>query len=105
MFTDFHDFSVNGKKRPYPILWYQTTRVKCEKCFYSPFYFVVVDGLAIDMSNRKLYWTDTGIETDSGQIILPDSIGKVNLDGNGKEIIMSEDLDNPRAIVVDSNGG
>ena len=22
--TDFHDFGINGKKRPYPILWYQT---------------------------------------------------------------------------------
>ena len=22
--TDFHDFSINGKKRPYPILVYQT---------------------------------------------------------------------------------
>ena len=25
MLTDFHDFGINGKKRPYPILWYQTT--------------------------------------------------------------------------------
>ena len=23
--TDFHDFGINGKRRPYPILWYQTT--------------------------------------------------------------------------------
>ena len=22
--TDFHDFSINGKRRPYPIPWYQT---------------------------------------------------------------------------------
>ena len=22
--TDFHDFGINGKRRPYPILWYQT---------------------------------------------------------------------------------
>ena len=22
--TDFHDFGINGKKRPYPIPWYQT---------------------------------------------------------------------------------
>ena len=24
--TDFHDFSINGKRRSYPMLWYQTTR-------------------------------------------------------------------------------
>ena len=23
--TDFHDFGINGKRRPFPILWYQTT--------------------------------------------------------------------------------
>ena len=23
--TDFYDFGINGKRRPYPILWYQTT--------------------------------------------------------------------------------
>ena len=22
--TDFHDFGINGKRRPYPIPWYQT---------------------------------------------------------------------------------
>ena len=24
MLTDFHRFCINGEKRPYPILWYQT---------------------------------------------------------------------------------
>ena len=25
--TDFHDFGIKQKKRPYPILWYQTTEL------------------------------------------------------------------------------
>ena len=24
MLTDFNDFGINGKRRPYPIPWYQT---------------------------------------------------------------------------------
>ena len=69
------------------------------------FTFIAVEGLAVDVLNRKLFWTDTGLETDSGQILLPNSIGKVNLDGTEKEIILSEDHDELRAIVVDFNGG
>ena len=31
--TAFHDFGINGKKRPYPILWYQTTVLRA--CQFS----------------------------------------------------------------------
>ena len=29
--TDFHDFGINGKKRPYLILWYQTIDIEYNK--------------------------------------------------------------------------
>ena len=29
--TDFHDFGINRKRRPYPILWYKTTTLLARK--------------------------------------------------------------------------
>ena len=53
------------------------------------------DGLAIDVTGRKLYWTDTG----SGRIEVSD------LDGGNRKVLIWQDLDNPRAIALhDSHG-
>ena len=37
---DFLDFDINGKKRPYPLLWYQTS------IFYNTIQFQVDRGVA-----------------------------------------------------------
>ena len=54
----------------------------------------VPDGIAIDVQNRHLYWTDTGT----------DRIERANLDGTGRQVIVQENHDEPRALVVDSTG-
>ena len=53
------------------------------------------DGLAIDWVARNLYWTDTGT----------DRIEVARLNGTSRKVLISEDLDEPRAIVVDPVSG
>ncbi|XP_072176421.1 low-density lipoprotein receptor-related protein 5-like protein [Diadema setosum] len=50
----------------------------------------VIDGLALDLTKDRLYWTDTGY----------DEIGSMDLDGSDNRVILSDDLDEPRAIVI-----
>ncbi|KAK7480297.1 hypothetical protein BaRGS_00028465, partial [Batillaria attramentaria] len=51
----------------------------------------VADGLAIDTVNGKLFYTDSG----------RDVIVSMNLDGTGETTLISSQLDEPRAIVLD----
>ena len=48
------------------------------------------DGIAIDWIARNIYWTDTGT----------DRIEVARLDGTHRKILLTEGLDEPRAIVV-----
>ncbi len=59
------------------------------------FCYTVPEGLAIDIENRLLYWTDNGTDT----------IEKANLDGSNIVKLFDLGLRKPRAIVVDSNEG
>ena len=52
------------------------------------------DGIAVDSENRHVYWTDAGT----------DRIERTNLDGNDRQIILEDDFQDPRAIVVDPAG-
>lgn len=52
---------------------------------YSP------DGIAVDWFSRNLYWTDTG----------SDLIQVARLNGTSRKVIISDGLDEPRAIVLD----
>lgn len=49
------------------------------------------DGLAVDWVARNLYWTDTGT----------DRIEVSRLNGSSRRVLISENLDEPRAIVLD----
>ncbi|XP_072050044.1 uncharacterized protein [Amphiura filiformis] len=49
------------------------------------------NGLALDIVNRRIYWTDEGTR----------SIERTTMDGIGREVIIQDRLDKPRAIVVD----
>ncbi|XP_072045350.1 uncharacterized protein [Amphiura filiformis] len=51
----------------------------------------VPDGLALDTANRHVFWTDTG----------SNKIEKANLDGTVRQVIIDQNLDEPRAILVD----
>lgn len=53
------------------------------------------DGIAVDWVARNLYWTDTGT----------DRIEVTRLNGTMRKILISEDLDEPRAIVLDPVSG
>ena len=48
------------------------------------------DGLTVEWVARNLYWTDTGT----------DRIEVSRLDGSSRKIVISEDLDEPRAITL-----
>ena len=48
------------------------------------------DGIAVEWLARNLYWTDTGT----------DRIEVSRLDGSFRKIVISEDLDEPRAITL-----
>ena len=52
----------------------------------------VCDGIAVDSSRSKLFYTDAG----------RDVIVSMNLDGSGEQTIISSGLDQPRAIVFDT---
>ena len=48
------------------------------------------DGIAVDWVNNKIYWTDTG----------NDNIEVAGLDGLGRLTLISDHLDEPRAIAL-----
>lgn len=53
------------------------------------------DGIAIDWVSRNVFWTDTGT----------DRIEVARLTGAARRVIISDNLDEPRAIVVDPVNG
>lgn len=53
------------------------------------------DGVAIDWISRNIFWTDTGTNR----------IEVARLDGSSRRVIISDELDEPRAIVVDPVNG
>ena len=53
------------------------------------------DGLAVDWVARNLYWTDAGT----------DQIEVSRLNGLSREVLISENLDEPRAIALDPARG
>ncbi|XP_070538617.1 low-density lipoprotein receptor-related protein 6-like isoform X2 [Ptychodera flava] len=53
----------------------------------------VPDGLALDIVNRHVYWTDAGS---------PQKIERANLNGTGRQTVISSGLDKPRAIMIDT---
>lgn len=53
------------------------------------------NGLAVDEVGEKLYWTDAGRKR----------IEVANLDGSFRRVIISQDLDSPRAIAVHHKSG
>ncbi|XP_071952596.1 uncharacterized protein [Antedon mediterranea] len=55
----------------------------------------VVDGLAVDGTGEKLYWTST----------VEDRIEVINLDGTNRTILFDTSLDEPRAIEIDTTNG
>lgn len=55
----------------------------------------VVEDIAVDWIGQNLYWTDYGMET----------IEVVNLSGENRMVLFSENITNPRAIEVDPRDG
>jgi low density lipoprotein receptor-related protein 5/6 len=53
------------------------------------------DGIAVDWIGRNLYWCDSGT----------DRIEVSHLNGSSRRVLISENLDEPRAIVVDPGEG
>lgn len=53
------------------------------------------DGIAVDWVARNLYWTDTGT----------DRIEVSRLNGSSRKVLISENLDEPRAITLDPTHG
>lgn len=53
------------------------------------------DGLAVDWIGRNFYWTDTGT----------DRIEVARLNGTSRKILISENLDEPRALCLDPERG
>ena len=53
------------------------------------------DGVAVDWVARNLYWTDTGT----------DRIEVSRLNGSSRKVLISEHLDEPRAITLDPTLG
>ncbi|XP_062863770.1 nidogen-2 [Trichomycterus rosablanca] len=53
------------------------------------------EGLAIDVTRRRMYWVDS----------TPDKIETARLDGSDRRVLFDTDLVNPRAIIVDSQSG
>ncbi|XP_060075020.1 low-density lipoprotein receptor-related protein 4-like [Ylistrum balloti] len=52
----------------------------------------VMDGIAIDVESRLIFYTDTGY----------DEIGVINADTYDRTVLINTDLDEPRAIVLDT---
>lgn len=55
------------------------------------------EGLAVDWSSQKIYWTDSGIETNRIEVS--------NYDGTHRKVLFWQNLDQPRAIAVDPRSG
>ena len=55
----------------------------------------IPDGIALDTISRLIYYTDTG----------NDVIGVISMDGKYMKTLVNDDLDEPRAIVVDNTNG
>ncbi len=53
------------------------------------------DGLAVDSTGRKIYWTDTGKHR----------IEVANLDSSMRKVLIWEDLDSPRSIALHYDAG
>ena len=53
------------------------------------------DGLAVDSTGRKLYWTDTGTNR----------IEVATLQGHMRKALIWDDLDKPRAITLHYDAG
>ena len=53
------------------------------------------DGLAVDWVHGHLYWTDTGL----------DHIEVATLDGSMRRVLISDHLDEPRAIALHPSKG
>jgi low density lipoprotein receptor-related protein 5/6 len=53
------------------------------------------EGIAVDWIGRNLYWSDTGT----------DRIEVSRLNGTSRRVLVSENLDKPRAIAVDPGEG
>ena len=53
------------------------------------------EGIAVDWIGRNLYWSDSGT----------DRIEVSHLNGSSRRVLISENLDEPRAIVVDPGEG
>lgn len=53
------------------------------------------DGIAVDWVSRNIFWTDTGT----------DRIEVARLDGSSRRVIISDDLEEPRAIALDPMNG
>ena len=53
------------------------------------------DGVVVDWVARNLYWTDTGT----------DRIEVSRLNGMSRKVLISENLDEPRAITLDPANG
>jgi low density lipoprotein receptor-related protein 5/6 len=53
------------------------------------------EGIAVDWIGRNLYWSDSGT----------DRIEVSHLNGSSRRVLVSENLDEPRAIVVDPGEG
>ena len=51
-----------------------------------------MDGIAVDGSLKKLFYTDAGRHV----------IASMNLDGSEEQVVISGQLDQPRAIVLDT---
>lgn len=58
--------------------------------FRHPAGLQTTDGLAVDAIGRKVYWTDTGTNR----------IEVGNLDGSMRKVLVWQNLDSPRAIVL-----
>ena len=53
------------------------------------------EGIAVDWIGRNLYWSDTGT----------DRIEVCHLNGTSRRVLVSESLDEPRALAVDPGEG
>ena len=55
----------------------------------------VTESLAVDWVGRNLYWTDYVLET----------VEVARLDGSHRTVLVSENVTNPRALVLDPRNG
>jgi len=72
----------------YERLLFSVLTVNCSASAAS----AVLDGLAVDAANRKLYYADAG---DIGKIV------EVSLDGKHHRVLVTEPDSKPRSIVLD----